>query len=73
MTMALTPVLRRLAALAILVVCTAASPTLARDAVADWTITADRLGHGNANWRTLAIMHQAMHDAVNAAVPIYAR
>ncbi len=71
--MALTPVLHRLATLAILVTYIAASPSLARDAVADWTITADRLGHGNANWRTLAIMHQAMHDAVNAAEPTYAR
>lgn len=71
--MALPPVLHRLAALAILMICIAASPSLARDAVADWTITADRLGHGSANWRTLAIMHQAMHDALNAAKPTYAR
>ncbi len=49
------------------------APAAARDAVTDWTLTADRLGQGGANWRTLAIMHRAMHDAVNAALPTYAR
>lgn len=38
-----------------------------------WTDQADRLGNGNANWRSLAIMHRAMHDALNAADPVYAR
>lgn len=50
-----------------------AQPVAAREVVTDWTIVADRLGRGNANWRTLAIMHRAMHDAVNAAMPTYAR
>ena len=45
----------------------------ATDAVTEWTVAADALGRGAANWRTLAIMHQAMHDAVNAAQPVYAR
>ena len=43
------------------------------DAVTEWTLEADRLGHGGANWHTLAIMHRAMHDAANAADPHYAR
>ena len=38
-----------------------------------WTDQADRFGNGNANWRSLAIMHRAMHDALNAANPVYAR
>lgn len=38
-----------------------------------WTDQADRLNGGNANWRSLAIMHRAMHDALNAADPVYAR
>ncbi len=59
--------------IAILLTFAAAPPASARDAVADWTIVADRLGRGGANWRTLAIMHRAMHDAVNAAHPHYAR
>ena len=41
--------------------------------VTDWTVLADRIGGGSANWHTLAIMHRAMHDAFNAALPIYAR
>src|SRR4051812_191543 len=41
--------------------------------VTEWTVLADRIGRGAANWRTLAIMHQAMHDAWNAALPSYAR
>src|SRR4051812_17490568 len=41
------------------------------DPVTEWTRLADQLGHGSANWRTLAIMHQAMHDAWNAALPTY--
>ena len=50
-----------------------AAPAWGRDSVTDWTLTADRLGLGGANWRTLAIMHRAMHDAVNAALPTYVR
>jgi len=48
-------------------------PGQARDFVTDWTLTADRLGHGGANWRTLAIMQQAMHDALNAVEPSFGR
>jgi hypothetical protein len=43
------------------------------DPVTEWTALADRGGRGAANWRTLAIMHQAMHDAWNAALPTYQR
>jgi hypothetical protein len=43
------------------------------DAVTEWTIIADFYGGGASNWRTLAIMHMAMHDALNAAHPVYAR
>lgn len=50
-----------------------AAPARAGDAVTEWTLEADRLGRGGANWRTLAIMHMAMHDAINAARPVYAR
>lgn len=38
-----------------------------------WTDEADRFGNGSANWRALAIMHRAMHDALNAASPVFAR
>lgn len=48
-------------------------PARAADAVTEWTFLADRLGRNAANWHTLAIMHQAMHDAMNAALPTYAR
>ena len=49
-------------------------PTVAHaDPVTAWTRLADKAGFGAANWRTLAIMHQAMHDAWNAADPRYAR
>ncbi|WP_426956652.1 vanadium-dependent haloperoxidase [Muricoccus radiodurans] len=41
--------------------------------VTAWTLAADRLGGGASNWRTRAIMHIAMHDALNAAEPRYAR
>ncbi|MBC7802083.1 MAG: hypothetical protein H7Z10_15815, partial [Gemmatimonadaceae bacterium] len=58
---------------AILIAYAAPPPASAREIVTDWTIVADRLGRGNANWRTMAIMHRAMHDAVNAAVPTYTR
>lgn len=44
------------------------------DPVTEWTTLADQIGGGRtANWHTLAIMHRAMHDAANAALPIYAR
>ncbi len=46
----------------------------AADPVTEWTTLADQIGGGKtANWHTLAIMHRAMHDAANAALPIYAR
>ena len=45
----------------------------AQDAVTEWTLIGDSFGEGLANWRTLAIMHRAMHDALNAALPIYSR
>lgn len=46
----------------------------AADPVTEWTVLADQIGGGRtANWHTLAIMHRAMHDASNAALPIYAR
>ncbi len=48
-------------------------PAAAADAVTEWTLLADRLGQGAANFRTLAIMHMAMHDALNAARPAHAR
>lgn len=41
--------------------------------VTEWTLLADRIGAGAANWHTLAVMHRAMHDAANAALPIYER
>jgi hypothetical protein len=43
------------------------------DAVTEWTLIADCYGNGAANWRTLAIMHVAMHDALNAVDSVYAR
>jgi hypothetical protein len=43
------------------------------DAVTEWTLVGDYYGNGEANWRTLAIMQMAMHDALNAAHPVYAR
>jgi hypothetical protein len=43
------------------------------DAVTQWTLIGDYYGNGDANWRTLAIMQMAMHDALNAAHPVYAR
>jgi hypothetical protein len=41
--------------------------------VTGWTIAADLIGGGSVNWRTLAVMHIAMHDALNAAEPRHAR
>lgn len=43
------------------------------DAVTSWTLIGDYYGRGAANWRTLAIMQMAMHDALNAAHPVYGR
>jgi len=43
------------------------------DSVTQWTLIADYYGNGAANWRTLAIMQAAMHDALNAAHALYAR
>ncbi len=43
------------------------------DAVTQWTLIADYYGDGAANWRTLAVMQAAMHDALNAAHPVYRR
>lgn len=43
------------------------------DAVTQWTLIGDYYGKGAANWHTLAIMQMAMHDAMNAAHPVYAR
>ncbi|MFT8245022.1 vanadium-dependent haloperoxidase [Roseomonas sp. BN140053] len=45
----------------------------AADPVTEWTLMADEIGQGAANWRSLAIMHMAMHDAWNAALPTYGR
>jgi len=64
--------------------CTLGAPGQAHEAVAPpaeppasivtvWSHIADRLGQGSANWRSMAIMHLAMHDALNASVPRYAR
>ena len=63
----------RLVHLACAAVLACAAPARAADAVTEWTLEADRLGQGGANWHTLAIMHMAMHDAANAAEPRYAR
>ena len=46
---------------------------VAGDSVSEWAELADGYGDGLANWRTLAIMHQAMHDALNATLPTYGR
>jgi hypothetical protein len=42
-------------------------------AVGRWSFAADRLGRGRANWRSMAVMHMAMHDTLNAAEPRFAR
>ena len=49
------------------------TPAIATDSVSEWTELADVYGDGLANWRTQAIMHQAIHDALNAALPTYER
>ena len=36
------------------------------DTVTEWTLIGDFYGNGAANWRTLAVLHTAMHDALNA-------
>src|SRR5580658_3938164 len=43
------------------------------DAVTEWTLIGDYYGSAAANWRTLAVMQMAMHDAMNAAHPVYGR
>lgn len=43
------------------------------DAVTEWTLIGDCYGNGAANWRTLAVLQTAMHDALNAAHPVYGR
>lgn len=43
------------------------------DPVTEWTEFADYLGAGWTNWRSMALMHMAMHDALNAAEPVYQR
>jgi hypothetical protein len=43
------------------------------DTVTQWTLIGDHYGNGVANWRTLAIMQMAMHDALNAAHAAYGR
>src|SRR5580704_11995359 len=43
------------------------------DAVTQWTLIGDYYGSAAANWRTLAVMQMAMHDALNAAHPVYGR
>jgi hypothetical protein len=48
-------------------------PSAAGTPVGSWSLAADRLGRGAANWRSMAVMHIAMHDALNAAAPRFAR
>jgi hypothetical protein len=48
-------------------------PPVTGTPVCRWSLAADRLGRGNANWRTMAVMHIAMHDALNAVEPRFAR
>lgn len=50
-----------------------AMPAVAATSVTQWTLLADSYGNGASNWRTLAIMQQAMHDAFNAAKPTFQR
>ena len=45
----------------------------APSAVTSWSLVADAYGAGGVNWRSIAIMNMAMHDAYNAARPTYAR
>lgn len=62
----------RFAVAALLTIITTSAHALPTS-VTVWTDEADRLNGGNANWHSLAIMHRAMHDALNAADPVYAR
>lgn len=48
-------------------------PPVVGTPVCRWSLAADRLGRGVANWRTMAVMHVAMHDALNAAEPRFGR
>ena len=64
--------IRTAAAAVTLLLCGVPRATAA-DAVTEWSLLADGVANGSANWHTLAIMHQAMHDARNAAAPAYAR
>jgi len=59
--------------LTLLLVVAGARPAAANNPVTEWTLLADNYRKGAANWHTLAIMHMAMHDALNAALPVYAR
>lgn len=45
----------------------------AADSVTKWSQVADVYGDGFANWYTQVIMHQAMHDALNAILPTFER
>jgi len=62
-----------LLALLVVVLLSPAEPAAAADDVTEWSELADVYGDGLSNWRTLAIMHQAVHDALNAALPTYER
>lgn len=62
-----------LAALFCLALLAPLRPATAADNVTEWTLLVHAYGDGGSNGRTLAIMHQAMHDALNAAQPTYAR
>lgn len=50
-----------------------ATPAFAANSVTQWTELADAYGNGLANWRTQAIMHQAVHDVLNAIEPRFER
>ena len=63
--------LRAMALSAAIVAAALPCPARAADAVTEWTVEADRLGGGGANWRTLAIMHMAMHDVAQEVAPRY--
>ena len=65
--------LARRAALSAVALLCLAGPARAVDGVTEWSLLADSINHGAADWHTLAVMHQAMHDAGNASQPAYAR
>lgn len=50
-----------------------ALPRFAADPVTGWTSLAGRIGTEAANRHTPAVMHRAMHDAGDAAAPLYGR